>query len=75
MEHSWLHPFHRNRRVDDRLTVRTIAHPAPERAISDGAQSLDLTQFAKMMDDLRPYISLWQNSRQQESATVAAATR
>jgi len=29
------------------------AHPAPERAISDGAQSLDLNQFAKMMDELK----------------------
>jgi len=30
------------------------AHPAPERAISDGAQSLDLNQFAKMMSELKP---------------------
>src|SRR4029077_9231236 len=31
-------------------------HPAPEMAISDGAQSLDLNQFRKMMQDLRPYL-------------------
>src|ERR1700687_6063374 len=30
-------------------------HPAPEKAISDGAQSLDLAQFQKMMKDLEPY--------------------
>src|ERR1700686_2607973 len=49
------------------------AHPSPERAISDGAQSLDLTQFAKMMDDLIPYIALWKEARKRE--TVAAAAR
>jgi 3-deoxy-7-phosphoheptulonate synthase len=38
-------------------------HPAPEKAISDGAQSLDLAQFQKMMDELRPYIRLWEDSR------------
>ena len=47
------------------------AHPAPEKAISDGAQSLDLNQFARMMEELRPYIALWQASRQKE--VVAAA--
>ncbi len=45
-------------------------HPAPEKAISDGAQSLDLTQFDKMMKELRPYIELWKGTRQQ---AVAAA--
>jgi 3-deoxy-7-phosphoheptulonate synthase len=49
------------------------AHPAPERAVSDGAQSLDLAQFAKMMEDLQPYFTLWQDSRKKE--TVAAAAR
>jgi len=33
-------------------------HPAPEKAISDSAQSLDLAQFEKMMKDLAPYIQL-----------------
>src|SRR5271170_4389885 len=46
-------------------------HPAPERAISDGAQSLDLTQFAKMMNELRPYVELWQEARKLETAAVA----
>jgi 3-deoxy-7-phosphoheptulonate synthase len=49
------------------------AHPAPERAVSDGAQSLDLAQFAKMMEDLQPYFALWQDSRKKE--TLAAAAR
>src|SRR6202158_3683694 len=47
------------------------AHPAPEKAVSDGAQSLDLTQFQKMMDELKPYIALWQESRKREVATAA----
>jgi len=48
------------------------AHPAPERAISDGAQSLDLNQFAKMMDDLKPYIALWKEARKKESVAAVA---
>jgi len=47
------------------------AHPAPEKAISDGAQSLDMVQFARMMDDLKPYIDLWKESRAREVAAVA----
>jgi 3-deoxy-7-phosphoheptulonate synthase len=47
------------------------AHPAPEKAVSDGAQSLDLTQFTKMMDDLKPYIGLWSQSRQAQLAIAA----
>ena len=38
-------------------------HPSPEKAISDGAQSLDLHQFRAMMQDLRPYLDLWKSSR------------
>jgi 3-deoxy-7-phosphoheptulonate synthase len=49
-------------------------HPAPEMAISDGAQSLDLNQFRKMMQDLRPYLDLWQASRKiEQGSTVAVA--
>lgn len=33
-------------------------HPNPEKALSDGAQSLDLKQFRALMDDLRPYLAL-----------------
>src|ERR1700680_3108711 len=47
-------------------------HPAPEKAISDGAQSLDLAGFEKMMRDLRPYIELWEASRKSEAIVTAA---
>src|SRR5499425_1414543 len=48
-------------------------HPAPEKAISDGAQSLDLAQFEKMMRELQPYIQLWGESRKREVAAAAAS--
>ena len=38
-------------------------HPHPEKAFSDGAQSLTLDQFAAMMRSLAPYIALWKESR------------
>jgi 3-deoxy-7-phosphoheptulonate synthase len=38
-------------------------HPCPEKAVSDGAQSLTLTQFRQMMEELKPYIALWKESR------------
>jgi 3-deoxy-7-phosphoheptulonate synthase len=46
------------------------AHPAPEKAVSDGAQSLELGQFARMMDDLKPYIELWKAERTRQLAAV-----
>jgi len=45
-------------------------HPAPEKAVSDGAQSLDLPQFDRMMQQLRPYIELWKEARVTEAATA-----
>src|SRR2546421_3631374 len=46
-------------------------HPQPEKAVSDGAQSLDPKQFNKMMADLKPYIALWKQARMAETvATV-----
>jgi 3-deoxy-7-phosphoheptulonate synthase len=45
-------------------------HPQPEKAISDGAQSLTFAQFEKMMQQLKPYIELWKNARIAELATV-----
>jgi 3-deoxy-7-phosphoheptulonate synthase len=45
-------------------------HPCPEKAMSDGAQSLSLPQFEGMMHDLRPYIQLWKNARVAEMAVV-----
>lgn len=50
-------------------------HPAPEKAISDGAQSLDLGQFQKMMSDLAPYIAMWRETRTREVASAATAAR
>jgi len=34
-------------------------HPCPEKAVSDGAQSLTLEGFRAMMKELAPYIRLW----------------
>ena len=45
-------------------------HPNPSKAISDGAQSLDIPQFSGMMRDLEPWLALWQRSRA-ESAVYA----
>jgi 3-deoxy-7-phosphoheptulonate synthase len=53
----------------DGLIIET--HPAPEKAISDGAQSLDLNQFARMMTELKPYIALWDEARKRESLAAA----
>lgn len=46
-------------------------HPAPEKAMSDGAQSLDLKQFARMMQELEPYIELWRGTRRMTSGAAA----
>src|SRR5580704_4648977 len=48
-------------------------HPHPEKAMSDGAQSLDPKQFARMMEDLEPYIQLWNETRKRETAVSAVA--
>ncbi|MCC6391927.1 MAG: 3-deoxy-7-phosphoheptulonate synthase [Bryobacterales bacterium] len=45
-------------------------HPCPEKAVSDGAQSLHLEEFDRMMNDLRGYIALWKQSRMAEAAMV-----
>jgi 3-deoxy-7-phosphoheptulonate synthase len=45
-------------------------HPAPEKAMSDGAQSLDIPQFQALMRSLDPYIELWKESRVTETAAV-----
>ena len=45
-------------------------HPNPEKAVSDGAQSLTLPQFARMMQELKPYMELWRESRVAEMATA-----
>ena len=38
-------------------------HPCPEKAVSDGAQSLTLADFDRLMHSLKPYIELWKESR------------
>ena len=38
-------------------------HPCPEKALSDGNQSLDLVEFRDMMDDLQPYLALRDEAR------------
>lgn len=39
-------------------------HPTPEKAMSDGNQSLTFAEFRHMMADLQPYLDLQQESRQ-----------
>jgi 3-deoxy-7-phosphoheptulonate synthase len=39
-------------------------HPNPQKAISDGAQSLDPAMWLQMMRDLQPYLTLWNRERQ-----------
>ena len=39
-------------------------HPSPEKALSDGDQSLTFGEFRRMMDDLQPYIELQQETCQ-----------
>ena len=45
-------------------------HPQPEKAVSDGAQSLTLDQFAATMAELKAYIALWKQARVPEMATA-----
>ena len=43
-------------------------HPRPEKAVSDGPQSLTIPQFETMMKDLQPYLALWREGRRSERA-------
>jgi 3-deoxy-7-phosphoheptulonate synthase len=47
-------------------------HPHPEKAVSDGAQSLDIRQFRAMMADLKPYVELWRAARTPAPAAANA---
>ena len=38
-------------------------HPCPEKALSDGAQSLTFEGFSEMMKNLAGYILLWEKER------------
>jgi 3-deoxy-7-phosphoheptulonate synthase len=46
-------------------------HPHPEKAVSDGAQSLDIRQFQSMMKTMGPYVELWRQSRVGEAVAFA----
>jgi 3-deoxy-7-phosphoheptulonate synthase len=45
-------------------------HPCPEKAMSDGAQSLHIAEFERMMQALEPYVALWQSTRAIEHAAA-----
>ena len=45
-------------------------HPCPEKAVSDGAQSLALEDFRGLMRGLDPYIRLWKEARAAECVAV-----
>ena len=44
-------------------------HPCPEKAFSDGAQSLTFDGFRAMMRELEPYMQLWKDTRVTTTAT------
>lgn len=46
-------------------------HPDPEKALSDGAQSLSIQEFRSMMGELEPYIHLWKASRGARAGATA----
>jgi 3-deoxy-7-phosphoheptulonate synthase len=43
--------------------IMVEVHPDPEKAWSDGAQSLTFDEFRNMIREIRPYIELWNKSR------------
>ena len=45
-------------------------HPNPAKAVSDGAQSLDLPMFRNMMQELDPYVQIWRQGRVAELAAT-----
>ena len=45
-------------------------HPCPEKAVSDGAQSLTIEGFRDMMQQLKGYIELWKQERVPDLALV-----
>jgi len=50
-------------------------HPTPEKALSDGSQSLSIPQFARMMRRLEPYLRLWEEELALSDAAAPAAAR
>jgi len=47
-------------------------HPSPQKALSDGVQSLAIPQFERMMQRLKPYFQLWAEERALNETPVAA---
>jgi len=47
-------------------------HPNPEKAFSDGPQSLLPSDFAKMMQELKPYIELWKAGRAESKRALVS---
>ena len=47
-------------------------HPNPDKAWSDGAQSLTFAEFEKMMRDLEPYLALWKRAREGQLAVAGS---
>jgi 3-deoxy-7-phosphoheptulonate synthase len=45
-------------------------HPHPEKAFSDGAQSLTIPQFKALMKQLEGYVAIWKTSRAAEPAVT-----
>jgi 3-deoxy-7-phosphoheptulonate synthase len=45
-------------------------HPCPEKAMSDGAQSLSFPQFQAMMHELKPYLAIWKEARARQNAAA-----
>jgi 3-deoxy-7-phosphoheptulonate synthase len=45
-------------------------HPSPEKAYSDGAQSLAVAEFEMMMRSLDPYMRIWKETRMTERAAA-----
>ena len=45
-------------------------HPCPEKAVSDGAQSLTIEGFRDLMRHLKGYIELWKQERVADLAVV-----
>jgi 3-deoxy-7-phosphoheptulonate synthase len=48
-------------------------HPCPEKALSDGVQSLSFPEFEAMMDDLGPYIAMRSRARALDSDLLTAS--
>ncbi|MEZ5365477.1 MAG: 3-deoxy-7-phosphoheptulonate synthase [Bryobacterales bacterium] len=51
--------------------IMVEVHPDPEKAWSDGAQSLTFEEFRTMMREIRPYVDLWKKSREAQSKQAA----